>query len=39
MDIYAQNVQSVADRGARGMAELYEKNQRGIKVKKIHASM
>lgn len=39
MDIYAQNVQSVADRGARGMAELYEKNQRGIKVKRIHASM
>lgn len=39
MDIYARNVQSVADRGARGMAELYEKNQRGIKVKKIHASM
>jgi integrase len=39
MDIYAQNVQSVADRGARGMAELYEKNQKGFKVKRLHASM
>jgi integrase len=39
MDIYAQNVQSVADRGARGMAELYEKNHKGLKVKRLHASM
>ena len=39
MDIYARNVQSVADRGARGMAELYEKNQVGIKVKRLHVSV
>ena len=39
MDIYAPNVQSVADRGARGMADLYEKNHRQIKVKRLHASM
>lgn len=39
MDIYARNVQSVADRGAKGMADLYEKNQREIKAKKHHASM
>lgn len=39
MDIYAPNVQSVADRGARGMADLYEKNQKQIKVKRLHASM
>ncbi len=39
MDIYAPNVQSVADRGARGMADLYEKSQKGIKVKRLHANM
>jgi integrase len=39
MDIYGQNVQSVADRGARGMADLYEKNQKGFKLKRLHASM
>lgn len=39
MDIYAPNVQSVADRGARGMADLYEKNKKQIKVKRLHASM
>jgi integrase len=39
MDIYARNVQSVADRGAKGMADLYEKNRREIKTKRHHASM
>jgi integrase len=39
MDIYGQNVQSVADRGARGMADLYEKNQKGFKLKRLHAHM
>ena len=39
MDIYARNVQSVADRGARGMSDLYEENKRVIKVKRLHASM
>ena len=35
MDIYAQNVQSVADRGARGMADLYEENVHETKTKKV----
>jgi integrase len=39
MDVYAQNVQSVADRGARGMAVLYERNQKQFKVRRVHASM
>ena len=39
MDIYSRNVQSVADRGAKGMADLYEKNRREIKTKRHHASM
>ena len=39
MDIYARNVQSVADRGAKGMADLYEKNRSEIKTKRHHASM
>ena len=39
MDIYARNVQSVADRGAKGMADLYEKNRREVKTKRHHASV
>jgi integrase len=39
MDIYGQNVQSVADRGARGMAHLYEKSRHQAKAKRLHAHM
>jgi len=35
MDIYAQNVQSVADRGARGMSDLYEQSVTETKSKKV----
>jgi integrase len=35
MDIYAQNVQSVADRGARGMSDLYEQSVNETKSKKV----
>jgi len=37
MDIYAQNVQSVVDRGARGMSALYQKNQLPLVLKRRHA--